>query len=187
MSADDHRFETLAKAYVDAVRSRFDHHRSLAEKAVAQISDAELARVPGPGMSSIDVLMKHMAGNLRSRYTDFLTTDGEKSWRDRDQEFVEAPRDREAILDDWQSGWAVLFSMLDALEPDDLLRTVTVRGEPHTVPLAIDRQVAHQAYHVGQIVLMAREMCGAAWKSLSIPRGQSKVFNKSRGHLEDQA
>ncbi|MCP5065987.1 MAG: DUF1572 domain-containing protein [bacterium] len=176
------RFETLAKAYVDAVRNRFDFHRKLAERAVAQVADSELSRVPGPSMSSIDALMKHMAGNLRSRYTDFLTTDGEKSWRDRDQEFVETPRSREAILDDWKSGWDVLFSMLDSLAPDDLLRTVTVRSEPHTVPLAIDRQVAHQSYHVGQIVLMAREMCGSAWESLSIPRGESKAFNADRGH-----
>ena len=175
----------LGEATLAAIRDRFAFHRRLGEGAMAQLSDVQLVMPPAEDLNSVDVFVRHMAGNLRSRFTDFLTSDGEKPWRYRDQEFVEAARTREVILADWASGWQVLEDTLASLSGADLLRTVTVRSEPHTVIKAVLRQLAHHSYHVGQMVVVARAHVGEAWTSLSVPRGGSDAFNKTMGHAED--
>ena len=161
----------IAEHYLADVRQQFARHRTLAEDAIAQVADEDLNRVLDPESNSLAVIMRHMAGNLRSRFTDFLTTDGEKPDRNRDGEFEPpGPLARRAIMDDWASGWGTLFAALDALAPADLLREVTIRGERHTVVQALDRQLTHHAYHVGQIVFLAKHFVSARWTSLSIPR-----------------
>ena len=162
---------SIAAAYLEDLPVQFQKMKKLAEDAIAQVSDDELVRTLDEESNSLAVIMKHQAGNLRSRFTDFLTTDGEKPDRNRDGEFEVARNPgRAAILADWESGWARLFSTLEALGPDDLLRDVYVRGERVSVVQALDRQLAHHAYHVGQIVFLAKHLRSTAWKTLSIPR-----------------
>jgi Protein of unknown function (DUF1572) len=162
---------SAATAYLDDVRLQFRKLKKLAEGAVAQVKDEELLLALDAESNSLAVIMKHMAGNLRSRFTDFLTTDGEKPDRNRDGEFEITGRpNRALIMADWESGWACLFETLDSLEPDDLLLEVTVRGEPHTVIQAIDRQMTHHAYHVGQIVFLSKHLRSSDWQTLSLPR-----------------
>jgi Protein of unknown function (DUF1572) len=162
---------TAATAYLDDVRAQFRKYKKLAEDAVAQVTDEDLLRTVDAESNSMAIIMRHMAGNLRSRFTDFLTSDGEKPSRNRDGEFeLAAPLDRPAILSDWESGWNRLFVALDALESDDLLRDVYVRGERLSVIQALDRQMTHHAYHVGQIVFLAKHLRHDTWTSLSIPR-----------------
>ena len=152
--------------------------KNLADKAIGQINDEQLFAVLDPEANSIAVIMKHMAGNMRSRWTDFLTSDGEKSNRDRDSEFVVEPGDSRAkIFSNWEEGWKSVFQAVSSLSPEDLGKTVRIRGEAHSVVEAINRQMIHYASHVGQIVLLAKHYAGANWKSLSIPRGRSKEFD----------
>ena len=162
---------SAAAAYLEDVRVQFRRLKKLAEDALAQVSDEELLRTLDDESNSLAIITKHMAGNLRSRFTDFLTSDGEKPNRNRDGEFeiADAPS-RATIMADWDSGWAVLFAALDGLTEDDVLLEVTVRGEPHTVIQALDRQMTHHAYHVGQIVFLCKHLRSAAWKTLSMPR-----------------
>ena len=161
----------IETAYLDDVRDQFRKLKKLAEGANAQVTDDQLTVTLDEEANSIAILMKHMAGNLRSRFTDFLTTDGEKPDRNRDGEFeIDTPPDRAAVMDDWERGWAVLFAALDALTPGDLLRDVYIRGERHSVIRALDRQMTHHAYHVGQIVLLAKHLNSSTWKTLSMPR-----------------
>jgi len=169
----------LASAYFDEARRSLRGHKRLAEGAIAQVRDDELFHQLDPEANSIAVVMKHISGNQRSRFTDFLTTDGEKPDRHRDTEFeMPARPSREELMRMWEEGWQRVFSALDPLRPEDISRTVLIRGEPHTVLQAINRQVAHYAYHVGQIVLIAKHLRGAEWKTLSIARGQSTQFEK---------
>jgi len=162
---------SAAAAYLDDVRLQFTRLKKLAEDALAQVSDEELLVTLDPESNSLAIIVKHMAGNLRSRFTDFLTTDGEKPDRNRDGEFeIGGTPSREAIMADWQRGWSVLFETLDALAEDDVLLEVTVRGEPLTVIQALDRQMTHHAYHVGQIVFLAKHFRSSAWRNLSIRR-----------------
>jgi uncharacterized damage-inducible protein DinB len=150
----------------------------MAENAIAQVSDEELFRAIDSEANSIAVVMKHIAGNLRSRFRDFLTSDGEKPDRNREQEFVvEGQVIRGDLLRDWEESWNVLFHELSSLTTADLERTVTIRAQPHTVLQALNRALAHIAYHIGQIVFLAKHFRGAEWKSLSIPKGQSEAFN----------
>jgi hypothetical protein len=161
----------VSAAYLDDVRQQFRKYKKLAEDAVAQVSDEDLLQALDDESNSIAIIMRHMAGNLRSRFTEFLTSDGEKPNRNRDGEFeLPSPLDRTAILSDWESGWNRLFLALDALGPDDLLRDVYIRGERLSVIQALDRQMTHHAYHVGQIVFFAKHLRSDTWKSLSIPR-----------------
>jgi hypothetical protein len=161
----------VAAAYLEDVRSQFQKMKKLAEDAIAQAKDDELVRRLDPEANSIALIMRHMAGNLRSRFTDFLTTDGEKPDRNRDGEFEESGQmTRRNILDDWESGWRVLFAALATLTPGDMLRDVFIRGERHTVMQALDRQLTHHSYHVGQIVFLAKHLRSAEWRTLSIPR-----------------
>ena len=162
---------SAAAAYLDDVRLQFTRLKKLAEEALAQVTDDELSVTLDPESNSLAVIVKHMAGNLRSRFTDFLTSDGEKPDRNRDGEFeIGGTPSREAIMADWQRGWSVLFETLDALAEDDVLLEVTIRGEPLTVIQALDRQMTHHAYHVGQIVFLAKHFLSSAWRNLSIRR-----------------
>ncbi|MFZ0661058.1 MAG: DUF1572 domain-containing protein [Acidobacteriaceae bacterium] len=169
---------TFTTSYLEDARAIFRHYKKLADSAVAQVADADLARTLDPEMNSIAIVMKHMAGNMLSRWADFLTTDGEKPTRNRDSEFEDPPASRADLLALWERGWDCLFHAIDPLTEADLSRTVTIRGEAHSVTQAINRQLAHLSYHTGQIVLLAKHFQSASWKSLSVPRGQSDTFNQ---------
>ena len=158
-------------------RSEYGRYRELAEKALAQMPDAELNRVPAPDANSPAMIVRHMSGNLISRFTNFLTEDGEKPNRERDREFDERPYSRAEVTELWTQGFAVLDDALAPLTDDDLERTVTIREQPMTVHAALSRSLAHLAYHVGQIVLLARIGAAGPWQSLSIPKGQSNQYN----------
>jgi hypothetical protein len=169
----------IASAYLEEVRRSMRGHKRLAEGAVAQVSDDELFHQLDAEANSIAVIMKHISGNQRSRFTDFLTTDGEKPDRYRDTEFeILARPSREELMRKWEEGWSIVFATLDSLKPKDFSRTVTIRGEPHTIIQALNRANAHYAYHVGQIVLLAKHLRGVEWKTLSIARGQSTEYEK---------
>jgi hypothetical protein len=157
-------------AYLTDVRVQFEKMKQLAEGAIAQVTDDQLQISIDPESNSLAVIMKHMAGNLRSRFTDFLTTDGEKPDRNRDGEFEVDRATRAQILADWESGWNVLFTTLSSVTADDLVRDVFIRGERHSVIQALDRQLTHHSYHVGQIVFLAKHLRSAEWKTLSMPR-----------------
>jgi hypothetical protein len=156
----------------------FRYYKNLAERAMAQLTDAQLVSMLDEESNSIAVIVKHMTGNMRSRFTDFLTTDGEKPDRQRDLEFVDPPQTREALTASWEAGWACVFGALEVLGEDDLAKTVTIRGEAHSVMQAINRQVAHYSYHCGQIVLLAKHLNHEGWKPLTVGRGQSEEFNR---------
>jgi len=167
----------LATHYLDEAHRQFRGHKRLAEGAMAQLQDHELFLALDPESNSIALIVKHMAGNMRSRFTEFLITDGEKPDRYRDQEFELGPTTTRADLTKmWEEGWTRLFSTIEALKPEDVMRKVTIRGEPHTVLQAINRQIAHYAYHTGQIVFVAKHIRSSKWKSLSIPRGKSEDY-----------
>ncbi|KAA0135412.1 DUF1572 domain-containing protein [Gimesia chilikensis] len=166
--------------FLSATLNVFEAQKQMAERAVAQVSDEGLRTALDAHTNSIAVIMKHVAGNLISRWTDFLTTDGEKPDRNRDDEFVDSFSNRDELLVYWERGWGVLFESLNSLGPEDLKTTVYIRGDAHTVPLAIQRSLGHTCYHVGQIVQVARIQAGDDWNTLTIPRGQSEQFNKER-------
>jgi hypothetical protein len=171
----------LAQHYLDDALGEFRKLKSFADKAVAQVSDEDWFRQLDPESNSIAIVMKHILGNMRSRWTDFLTTDGEKPDRDRDTEFELGGADtKERLLERWESGWRLLFEAISPLTAQDLQRTVTIRGEPHTVLQAINRQLTHYAGHVGQIVYLAKHFAGERWKTLSIPRGKSRQFDVTK-------
>src|SRR5580692_9585954 len=166
-----------AAHYLEEARSQMRGHKRLAEGAMAQLKDEELFIALDPESNSIAVLVKHMAGNMRSRFTGFLTTDGEKPDRFRDQEFeLNSATTRADVMKWWEEGWNCVFAAIEALKPEDITRTVTIRGEPHTVLQAINRQIAHYAQHIGQIVFLAKHLRSADWKTLSIPRGRSEDY-----------
>ncbi|MBC6989294.1 DinB family protein [Hymenobacter sp. BT491] len=174
--------DSVAAAVLSSFQHSFRSYKTLAERALAQLTPEEWLYRPAPGSNSTAVIVKHMVGNLRSRFTDFLTTDGEKPDRNRDQEFEE-PTDVEAITPlqkQWEAAWPILLDLLDTLTPADLLRTVTIRGEAHSVLAALQRQATHYAYHTGQIVQLAKQIRGEAWQTLSVPRGQSQAFNAAK-------
>ena len=165
-------------SYLEDSLSLFAYYRKLAERAMAQVSDDALFACLDGEANSIAIIVKHMAGNMRSRFTDFLTTDGEKPTRNRDAEFEEPPASRAALMQIWDEGWACLFAALDPLTDSDLTRTITIRGEAHSVVQAINRQLAHYPHHVGQIVLLAKHFAGDRWQTLSVPRRGSTEFNR---------
>jgi Protein of unknown function (DUF1572) len=156
----------------------FRQYKRLGERAMDQLSDEHLFAVLDPEANSIAIIVKHMAGNMRSRWTDFLTTDGEKPDRNRDSEFVDPCTSRAQLLAEWENGWALVFTALESLADADLARTVTIRGEAHSLMQAINRQLAHYPHHVGQIVLLAKHFACDRWNSLSIPRNRSAEFNR---------
>jgi hypothetical protein len=168
----------LAVAVIAEFRDRFRAQRTLAEKAVAQVDDRGMFAALDAESNSIAVVLQHVGGNLRSRFTDFLTTDGEKPDRDRDGEFLTiVGQTRVDVMARWETGWRALERTLETLRPEDLLRTVTIRGEPMLVVQALGRALAHVAQHAGQVVLLAKHQAGERWQTLSIPRGQSAAFD----------
>lgn len=167
----------LATHYLEEARRQMRGNKRLAEGAIAQLSDEELFVTLDPESNSVAILVKHLAGNMRSRFTDFLTSDGEKPDRFRDREFeLTAKTTRSDVMKRWDEGWAAVFATLESLKPEDVMRTVTIRGEPHTVLQAINRALAHYAGHIGQIVFLAKHLKSNQWKTLSIPRGRSEEF-----------
>ncbi len=167
----------LASHYLDEARRQFRGHKRMAEGAMEQLRDQDFFVTLDPESNSVAILVKHLAGNMRSRFTDFLTTDGEKPDRFRDREFeLNAATTRADVMKLWEEGWNCVFAALDALKPDDVMRTVTVRGQPHTVLQAINRQIAHYAQHIGQLVFLAKHLRSNEWQTLSIPRGKSEEF-----------
>lgn len=164
----------LTNSFLD----EYGRYRATAEKAMAQVSDDALNRVVSADGNSIATLVRHISGNMVSRFTDFLASDGEKEWRDRDGEFESGPFSREEVTDAWKRGWEVLEREVGRLRDEDLARTVTIRGQAMTVHEALVRNVTHVAMHIGQIILLARVSAGTDWNTLSIPRGQSRQFNE---------
>lgn len=170
-----------ALRFLDSARKEFAYYRTLGEKTFNQLTDADLFREPAPGSNSIAVIVQHLHGNMLSRWTDFLTSDGEKPWRNREGEFEPGVATREELLRVWNEGWDRLFAAIDPLTADQLDGIVHIRTEPHTVAQAITRQLAHVPYHVGQIVLLGKLFKGEGFQSLSIPRGGTAAFNKDKG------
>ncbi len=165
-------------SYLEDCLAIFRQYKGLAERAMEQTTDEKLLATLDPETNSIAIIVKHLAGNMRSRWTDFLTTDGEKPDRRRDVEFIEPPPTRRDLMDAWEDGWKRLFETLESLSEEDLKRTITIRGEAHSVMQAVNRQVAHYSLHVGQIVMLAKHFAGNEWKPVSVPRGQSAEFNR---------
>jgi len=167
----------LAAHYLDEARRQFRGHKRMGEGAMAQLGDEDFFVTLDPESNSVAVLVNHLAGNMRSRFTDFLTTDGEKPDRFRDREFeLNAATTRADVMKLWEEGWSRVFATLESLKPEDVMRTVTIRGEPHTVLQAINRQIAHYSLHTGQIVFLAKHLRSNEWKTLSIPRGKSEDY-----------
>lgn len=168
----------FTRSYIEDARAIFHQYKQLGESAMGQVGDHQLFQSLDEEANSIAIIVKHLAGNMRSRWTDFLTTDGEKPTRNRDNEFVDPPATREALLREWEEGWTCLFRAIEPLTDADLARTITIRGEAHSVMQAINRQLAHYPQHVGQIILLAKHWAGPRWRSLSIPRNKSVEFNR---------
>jgi hypothetical protein len=166
-------------SYLEDSLTLFRYYKTLAERAMEQVTEEQLFIALDPESNSIGLIVKHMAGNMRSRWTDFLTTDGEKPDRNRDSEFIAPPATRKELLDLWEEGWLCVFQALEPLSDADLGRTVMIRGEAHSVMQAINRQVAHYANHVGQIVFLSKHLAHHRWQSLTVPRNRSAEFNQS--------
>ena len=173
----------LGQAYLEDMAFSFRKHKQMAEHAFGQLQDDEFFRRPGKGCNSVALIVKHLAGNLKSRWTDFLTTDGDKPWRDRDGEFVLGPEDSRArLLAAWEEGWDALVRTLNGLGEEDLLKRVTIRGEGHTVLQALDRALTHAAYHTGQVLYVARLVKQGGWQWITMPPGQSRQARERGGN-----
>lgn len=167
----------LAAYYLEEIRRQFRGHKRMGEAAMAQLEDKDFFTTIDPESNSVAVVVKHIAGNARSRFSDFLTTDGEKPDRFRDREFeISTTTSRGEIMRWWEEGWEQVFAAIDSLKPEDVMRTVTIRQEPHTVMQALNRSLAHYAQHIGQIVFLAKHLRSSNWKTLSIPRGKSEEY-----------
>lgn len=167
----------VSRHYVEEARRQLRGHKRMGEGAMSQLQDQDFFVTLDPEANSVAILVKHLAGNMRSRFTDFLTSDGEKPDRFRDREFeVTNATTRAEVMNWWEQGWACVFAAIEPLQPEQVMRVVTIRGEPHTVLQAINRQIAHYAQHIGQIVFLAKHLRGKEWKTLSIPRGQSEEY-----------
>lgn len=165
--------------YLSDTIKKFRELKSLGDRSFTQIKDEDFFFTPDEETNSIAIIIRHMSGNMLSRWTDFLTTDGEKEWRNRDEEFEQLfYTDEEDLIQRWEKGWKAVFDAMEALTPEDIMKKVQIRGEDHYVFEAINRQLTHYAYHTGQIVYMAKYLAKENWKSLSVPRGKSKDFNE---------
>jgi hypothetical protein len=170
-----------AMHYLEEARRQFRGHKRMGEAAMVQLRDEDFFATLDPESNSVAILVKHLAGNMRSRFTDFLTSDGEKPDRFRDREFeITSSTSRADVMRWWEDGWATVLGTIEALKPEDVMRTVTIRGEPHTVLQAVNRQIAHYAQHIGQIVFLAKHLRSSEWKTLSIPRGKSEEFKQHK-------
>jgi uncharacterized damage-inducible protein DinB len=172
------KMSDIAQNFKDDALSSFKNYKRLAERAIKQVDDEQFFQQIDPESNSIAVIVKHIAGNQHSRWRDFLTTDGEKASRDRDSEFEMIDDTRETLMEYWETGWQTLFDAIELLKAEDMEKTVTIRGEPHTVVEAINRQLTHYPYHIGQIVFLAKHFRSGEWKTLSVPRNRSAEFNK---------
>jgi hypothetical protein len=179
--------KTVVENYHEDIVATFKNYKKLADRAFAQISAEDFFRAPAIGDNSIAVIVKHVAGNQRSRFTDFLTTDGEKSDRFRDSEFVIKKESREHLMIQWEKGWKTLLDTLESLDMSDFEKRITIRGEKHTVIEAINRQLTHYAYHIGQITFLAKHFKSSEWKSLSVPLNQSDEFNQFLLNRKDES
>src|ERR1700687_1768317 len=168
----------FTKTYLKNSLDVFRYYKKLGERAMAQCPDDALFASLDAESNSIAIVVKHMAGNMRSRWMDFLTTDGEKLDRNRDTEFEDAPKTRAELMELWERGWKYVFDALDPLKDEDLVRTITIRTEPHSVMQAINRQIPHYSYHVGQIVYVAKHLAGNKWQTLTVPKKKSAEFNR---------
>ena len=173
--------EVIENYHADAIKS-FRNYKKLAERAIEQVSDEQFFALIDAEANSIAVVVKHIAGNLHSRWRDFLTSDGEKEDRDRDTEFELIEDSRERLMEFWETGWQTLFANVEPLTVEDFSRTITIRGEPHSVVEAINRQLTHYSYHIGQIVFLAKHLKSSKWKTLSVPKNKSAAFNEFLGH-----
>ena len=165
--------------YLQSVKKQFGYYKSLAEKTIAQVKDEDLFWSYNNESNSIATIVKHLSGNMLSRWTDFLNTDGEKAWRNRDNEFENDIKSRDELLAIWEKGWNCLFDALDSIKEDDWQKKILIRNEPHSLIDAINRQLAHYPYHVGQIVFIGKMVVGD-WKTLTIPKGKSQAFNAEK-------
>ncbi len=164
--------------YLDEVFRGLRGHKRLADDAIAQLTDEQFFAMPDPESNSVAIIVKHMAGNMRSRFTDFLTSDGEKPDRNRDEEFIiQENASRDELMHAWEQHWQLVFGTINSLEPEDLHRTITIRAQPHSVLQALNRAASHLTYHTGQIVFLAKHWKSAQWKTLSVPKGQSEQVN----------
>lgn len=170
----------MENSYLQSSVKLFAYYKKLGDDAMAQVNDEQLFFQPNEDSNSIAIIVQHLAGNMLSRWTDFLTTDGEKEWRNRDAEFEAMIQTREELLDFWNRGWKCLFDALEPLTAADLASIVYIRNEGHTVMEAINRQLAHYPYHVGQIIFLAKMFSAEEWKSLSIPKNKSKEYNQEK-------
>lgn len=170
----------MTENYLESIRKQFQYYQLLGEKTFAQLDDDQLFWQYNPESNSVAVMVKHLWGNMLSRWTDFLTADGEKDWRDRDGEFEATIQNREELLAKWAEGWNCVFQAVDSITPEHYESVIYIRNMGHSIPEAISRQLAHYAYHVGQIVYLGRMLKGADWQSLSIPKGESKTFNQQK-------
>jgi hypothetical protein len=178
----------IASHYLDEARRQFRGHKRMGEAAMAQLRDEDFFVTIDPESNSVAILVKHLAGNMLSRFTDFLTSDGEKPDRFRDREFeINKETTRADIMKWWEDGWNCVLGAIEALKPEDVMRTVTIRGEPHTVLQAVNRQIAHYAQHTGQIVFLAKHLRSSEWKTLSIPRGKSEDFKMAKPNIEKES
>ncbi len=171
---------TVKSEYLNVIKKNFANYKSLGDNSFEQLDENEVLYKPDSGSNSIAILIQHLAGNMISRFTNFLESDGEKPGRNRDAEFEEHTPGKKDLLQRWEQGWKVLDETLESLSEDDLVKIVLIRNEPHSVIEALNRQLAHYAYHVGQIVLLAKMIKKEKWQTLSIPKGKSKEFNERR-------
>jgi hypothetical protein len=181
------------KNYLESVQKQFEYYKMLGNKTFAQLDEEELFFAPNKTSNSIAIMVKHLWGNMLSRWTNFMTEDGEKEWRKRDEEFEATIQNKEELLDKWEEGWKCLFDALEAINEDNWDQLIYIRNQGHTITEAINRQLAHYSFHVGQIVYLGRLIKNEQWTSLSIPKGESKTYNqekfsqkKKRGHFTDE-
>ena len=170
----------MITSYLESVKQQFNYYKTVGEKTFTQLEDADLFWQFNPESNSIAITVNHLWGNMMSRWTDFLTSDGEKPWRERDLEFEDVVRDRETMMAKWEEGWQCVFSALDSIDETNFDTLVYIRNQGHTIVEAVNRQLAHYAYHMGQIVYIGRMVKGNEWKSLTIPKGESKAFNAEK-------
>jgi hypothetical protein len=182
----------MEEKFLNSVKKQFKYYKILGEKTFGQLTDKEIFYKFYDEGNSIAIIVNHLSGNMLSRWTDFLTTDGEKEWRNRDSEFEDKINNRKELIEKWNSGWKALFDALNSVSKDNFYQEIFIRNQSHTIVEAINRQLAHYAYHIGQIVLLGKTLKQNNWKSLSIPKGKSKLFNKEKfekgkhkGHFTD--
>jgi Protein of unknown function (DUF1572) len=182
----------MSENYLTSIRKQFEYYKLLGEKTFSQVSDEQLFLQHNENSNSIAMIVQHLAGNMLSRWTDFMTTDGEKEWRNRDEEFEPVLNKRSEMLVKWEEGWACLFAAIDSLQTSDLEKIIYIRNQGHTIMEAFNRQLAHYPYHIGQIIFLGKMFADNSWTSLSIPRGNSTTYNtgkfskpKERRHFTD--